>query len=59
MAFNEKAFKEDLQTAKWRNVEFIMNNVETSGGQKTVVHEYPNSNRRFVENLGVLSKALE
>ena len=46
-----------LQIASWRGVEFIVENVETSGGQKTVVHEYPNSNIRTVESLGIMPDA--
>jgi len=46
-----------LQTASWRGVEFIVDNVETSGGQKTVVHEYPNSNIRTIESLGIMPDA--
>jgi len=48
---------DQLQTASWRNVEFIVDSVETVGGQKTVVHEYPNSNIRTIESLGILPDA--
>jgi len=46
--------KDKLTAASFNGVEFKMDNVSTSGGQKTVVHEYPNSNTRVVENLGDL-----
>lgn len=51
--------KEKLQQASWRGFKFLMDNVTTTGGQKTVVHEYPNSNRRTVENLGEMPDAYE
>lgn len=46
-----------LRQGKFRNVEFsVIESGETSGGRKTVTHEYPNSNRRFVEDLGKRKK---
>lgn len=44
--------KEKFQQATFRGVPFLWRSVETSGGRKIVVHEYPNRNDRFVEDLG-------
>jgi prophage DNA circulation protein len=42
-----------LRQGKFRNIEFFtLKDGDTSGGRKTVTHEYPNSDRRFVEDLG-------
>ena len=43
---------ENYQTASFRDVAFILNNEETHDGRKTVSHEFVNSDRRFVEDLG-------
>lgn len=40
--------------ASYRGVNFLIQSESEDGGKKTVVHEYPNSNRRFVEELGTL-----
>jgi len=40
--------------ASFRGVSFLITSENESGGKKTVVHEYPNSGRRFVEELGTL-----
>lgn len=42
-----------LRQGKFRDVEFfLLKDGDTTGGRKTVTHEYPNSSRRFVEDLG-------
>lgn len=43
---------ENYQTASFRNVTFILDDESTSDGRKTVSHEFVNSDRRFVEDLG-------
>jgi len=43
-----------IRAASWRGVEFLLDSVTTEGGQKTVVHEYPNRDARTVESLGIL-----
>lgn len=48
-----------LRRASWRRVQFLVEEVETTGGQKTVTHLYPNSDRRTVENLGGFPEAYE
>ena len=42
-----------MLTASFRGVEFLTEGNNESGGQKHVIHEYVNSNRRSVEGLGV------
>lgn len=46
----------DLQAASFKGAPFLINSGTTSGGRKTVVHEYPNADRRFVEDLGELNE---
>lgn len=41
-----------IQSASFRGVKFLLINASTSGGRKTVTHEYPLTDRRFVEDLG-------
>ena len=44
-----------LRKGKFRNVRFfILKDGSTTGGRKTITHEYVNSDRRFVEDLGKL-----
>lgn len=43
---------QNLQSASYKNVSFLVPNESKSSGKKTVDHEYPNSDRRFVEELG-------
>jgi len=45
---------EDLHVASYKGATFLIRSGSTSGGRKTIVHEYPNSDRRFVEDLGEL-----
>lgn len=47
---------DDLFPASFRGIPFLVNDTNTTGGSKQVVHEYPNDKRRFVENLGPLKK---
>lgn len=44
----------DLKPASFRGIEFFLQNIDTTGGRKTITHEYPNSNTRFVEDIGLL-----
>jgi len=41
-----------LNKASFRNVEFLYESGTTTGGRKTVVHEFVNKDNRFVEDLG-------
>lgn len=43
----------DLLAASFRGVSFfVRSEAQTDGGRKVVLHEYPNSSERFVEDLG-------
>jgi prophage DNA circulation protein len=41
-----------MQPASFRGIPFLVESEATSSGKKTVTHDYPNSNKRFVEELG-------
>lgn len=44
-----------LLPASWKGIPFLVRSeVLTEGGRRIVLHEYPNSNERFVEDLGEL-----
>lgn len=45
---------QQLQTASFRGVKFLVDSSTTTAGRKLVTHEYPNTNRREVEDLGEL-----
>lgn len=45
-----------LRQASFRGVKFNVDSADTSGGRRTVVHEYPNRNEVFVEDLGLATK---
>lgn len=47
---------ENLNVASFRGARFLIKSHSASGGRKTVNHEYPNSDRRFVEDLGELQE---
>ena len=49
----------ELKQASWMKVAFIVDSISTTGGQKTVVHEYPNSNVRTIESLGKFQNGYE
>ena len=42
--------------AKFRDVEFHYQDSSVQGGRKTVTHEFPDTNTRYVEDLGKLEK---
>jgi prophage DNA circulation protein len=50
------ALLEELFPASFRGVPFLTDSTNTSGGRKTVTHEFVNSSRRNVEDLGKLLK---
>ena len=50
---------DELKQASWMGVDFIVDSISTTGGQKTVVHEYPNSNVRTIESLGKFQNGYE
>lgn len=43
---------EQLQQGSYKGVPFLLANGTTTGGNKNIVHQYPNSDRQTVENLG-------
>jgi len=45
-------WKKELKPASFRDVPFFVDNIETAAGRKTAVHEYPNKNINFVEDMG-------
>ncbi|MCK5019191.1 MAG: DNA circularization N-terminal domain-containing protein [Candidatus Peribacteraceae bacterium] len=47
-------FADKLQPASFRGVSFLVNTESVERGKKVVLHEYPNSDNRFVEELGKL-----
>jgi hypothetical protein len=50
------ALSDELLPASFKGVPFLVNSGSTEGGRKTATHEFPNSDRRFVEDLGLLNK---
>ncbi len=46
----------ELRPASYRGARFLIGDVSTDGGRKQVVHEFPNSNRREIDDLGLLNK---
>lgn len=47
------ALIDQLSAASYKGAPFLVNRVSTSGGRKTVQHEYPNSNIQTIEDLGL------
>lgn len=45
-----------LPQASWKGVRFFYKESTIAGGRKTVTHEYPDTNVRYVEDLGQLEK---
>lgn len=48
--------QQELHPATFKNVPFLVTQSNTSGGRKTITHEFVNSNERNVEDLGLLQK---
>ena len=46
------ALLDELQPGLFRGVTFLVESTTTNAGRKTVTHEYPNTNVRYVEDLG-------
>jgi len=47
------ALIDELFAASYKGAPFLVNRVSTSGGRKTVQHEFPNSNIQVIEDLGL------
>ena len=45
-----------MQRASFRGVEFLWDNLSTSSGRKNVTFEYANSDKRNIQDLGLLKK---
>lgn len=45
-----------LYVATFRGIQFLIKDGSTTGGRKNVTHEYPNSDKRYVEDLGLFQK---
>ena len=45
---------DEIDRASFRGVPFYVNKITLAGGQKSVVHEFPLRDSRFVEQLGEL-----
>lgn len=45
-----------VQPASFKGIGFLVDDVDTTGGRKLVTHEYPNTNKRYVEDLGELQE---
>jgi len=48
------ALLDELRPASFRGIPFLVRNRSSSRGGKSVTHEYPNDDRRYVEPLGIL-----
>ena len=44
---------DNLQSASYKDADFLVNVMSTSGGRKHIIHEFPNSNIQNVEDLGL------
>lgn len=53
------AFYENTYPASFRGISFLARNENTTRGKKIVIHEYPNSDDRYVEELGKLPPIFE
>lgn len=47
---------EQLQAASFKGFSFLVGSETVESGKKIAVHEYPNSDKRFVEELGTLPR---
>lgn len=45
-----------LYTASFRGIKFLVNRSSVAGGRKTVTHEFIDSDRRFVQDQGLLNR---
>lgn len=50
------AILDELVAASFKGATFLIDDTSITAGRKTVTHEYPNSDRRFVEDLGELKE---
>lgn len=53
------AILDGLLPGSFRGVPFLIKSSTVSGGRKQVVHEFPNSDKRFVEDLGLENETID
>lgn len=49
--------KDDVLPGSFKGVPFLISKSSVSGGRKDVLHEFPNSNRQTIEDLGLLPRS--
>jgi prophage DNA circulation protein len=49
---------DSLYPTSFRGISFLIEGATTKGGRKTVTHEFPNSDRRYVEDLGLMNESI-
>lgn len=49
---------DDLYPASYNGVGFLIESSTVAGGRKTVTHEFPNQDNRYVEDLGLLNETI-
>lgn len=47
-----------LYPGSFRGIPFLIKSSSIKGGRKTVTHEFPNSDRRYVEDLGLMNETI-
>ena len=52
------AILDSLFPASYRGVPFLIESSSVKGGRKQVVHEFPNSDKRYVEDLGLENETI-
>lgn len=50
---------DQLNSASFRGIPFLLDSNEQEGGRKTVTHEYPNKLTRYVEDLGGMLRKIK
>lgn len=53
------AYLDDLHSASFRGIPFLVSGARTTAGRKQAVHEYPDTDRRYVEDMGILQDKYE
>ena len=48
----------DLYEGSYNGVGFLIDSSSVAGGRKTVTHEFPNQDNRYVEDLGLLNETI-
>lgn len=53
------SWREEMQAASFRGIPFFVDTAEKTGGRRLVVHEYPQRDEPFVEDLGRRARAFQ